>query len=142
MIAATSMAERLRQHLVRQVDVHDAATVADFGGVSVKTLGRYLRGDTEPGGVTVLNLMHQCPISFAAPLLSGLGIIARPADGTCSPAAALQEIVEGAAALARAWADLRIDHCEWPAVRAELVEAMVSIGQLIAAEDKRLEAAR
>lgn len=113
----------------RYVRVEQAA--AD-SGIGADTIRRYLRGESCPEWVNGLALLHILPPDFAAAVL-------RPADlagfyrigGTCAAGEALRELTEGAAALARALADLRIDHTEAPIVRQALTEAAIAIAQFL-----------
>jgi hypothetical protein len=102
-------------------------------GRSEATVQRYLGRATLPDLATGIVLMDVLGPDFAAPLLLQAGLAgAFRVDGAAPAGETLKEVVEGAAALAAAWADLRIDHSEWPTVRRELTQAMVCIAQFLA----------
>ncbi|MBC7907016.1 MAG: hypothetical protein H7Y60_09765 [Rhodospirillaceae bacterium] len=111
----------------------DTAALSLESGKSVATLQRYLRRQTIPdlaGGLVLMNVLGP---EFAAPLLLAADLAgAFVVEGNSPPGETLREVIEGAAALAAAWTDLRIDHTEWPRVRQELTQAMVCIAQFLA----------
>jgi|GEM_PF-4137958 len=122
--------------LSRFVGPGQPATADDLSvacGKGADTIRSYLRGQSAPDWPTMLLMLHFLPVEFAAQAL-------RPAflagvyrvEGDCPPGTALREIIEGAASLAAAWADGRIDHTEWPEVEKELTEAQAAIAQFLA----------
>jgi len=112
----------------------EADALAAAIGRSPDTVRRYLRGEGCPEWDTAVLILAALPPEFAAAVLRPAGLSGlRRIDGETSPAETLRELCEGAATLAAALADGRIDHTELPAIRRELTEAMVAISQFLAA---------
>lgn len=102
-------------------------------GKSAATVNGWLRGETLPDIATGMTLAAVLPVEFSARLLRPCGLSGLyRIGGDGQPGETLREIIEGAAALAAAWADQRIDHTEWPEVERELIEAQVAIAQFLA----------
>lgn len=107
-------------------------------GIGVDAIRSYLRGQSCPEWCNAVGILNVLPAEFAAAVLRPAGISGvRKIDAETTPAETLREVAEGAAALATALADGRIDHTEWPAVRKELTEAMVSIASLLHSGERR-----
>lgn len=101
-------------------------------GIGCDAIRAYLRGQSCPEWANAIAILNVMPAEFANAVLQPAGLSgARKVDATSTAAETLREITEGAAALASALADGRIDHTEWPTVRKELIEAQVSISQLL-----------
>ena len=99
------------------------------------TVRRYLRGESCPEWHNAVAIMGVLPPEFANTVLHPAGLTGlRRVGGECTPAETLREVAEGAAVLAAALADGRIDHTELPAIRKELTEALVAISQFLNAE--------
>ena len=105
----------------RPVAVDDVAAAC---GKSPDTIHSYLRGQTVPDWPTAVMLLGLLSVEFATTVLRPAGLAGmHRVGGVCPPGETLREIIEGAAILAAAWADLRIDHAEWPEVERQLTEA-------------------
>lgn len=99
------------------------------------TIRRYLRGESCPEWHNAVAIMGVLPPEFANTILHPAGLTGlRRIGGECTAAETLREVAEGAAVLASALADGRIDHTELPAIRKELTEALVAISQFLQAE--------
>ncbi len=121
----------------------DAGALSLVCGRSEATLQRYLGRSTLPDLATGIVLMDVLGPDFAAPLLLRAGLAgAFRVEGAAPAGQTLKEVIEGAAELAKAWTDLRIDHIEWPDVERELTQAMVCIAQFLASNGRRDGGAR
>lgn len=112
-------------------------------GISDDALNRYLRGVNLPDLADGVALMDVLGPVFASSVMAqarfaGLFRV----EGDARPGDTLREVLEGAGALAAAWADLRIDHTEWPTVQRELNEAMVCIAQFLASANRCMASAK
>lgn len=120
------------EHVGRGRAVSVDGLVADTG-IGTDSVRSYLRRQSCPDWTNGTLILKSLPPAFAAAVL-------RPADlagfhrpgGACAPGEALRELTEGAAAMARALADLRIDHTEAPIVRQALTEAAIAIATYLA----------
>ncbi|HVI51521.1 MAG TPA: hypothetical protein VM661_09950 [Candidatus Sulfotelmatobacter sp.] len=139
----TTSAERLknirtgfRDTLASFVGVGRSFAVDDVAkacGKSPDTIHSYLRGQTVPDWPTAVLLLGLLSVEFATIVLRPAGLAGvHRISGVCPPGETLREIIEGAATLATAWADQRIDHTEWPEVEKQLTEAQTAIAQFLA----------
>ena len=121
----------------RDWDIDEAACWAK---VHSKTMRRYVDGTTTPDAEALLNLMKVLPDTFAAAILRGIGFAGafRVAGGYSAPET-LRETLEGAAQLAQALVDGRVDHTEWPAVKREMDQAQAAIARFLAEQSRKFD---
>ncbi|MDY0241649.1 MAG: hypothetical protein RBR34_05660 [Rhodospirillaceae bacterium] len=107
-------------------------------GFDARTVKAHVLAETTPTLVAFLSYAHVLGPTYASPIVALAGLSGlRRIEGVTTPSETLREIAEGAAALAGALADGRIDHTEAPKVVKELTEALVAISALLASLQRR-----
>jgi hypothetical protein len=132
--------ERMRQGIADALSLYvgpgkrfPREMIASATGMEVRTVKAHCLGQTPPSVGALFSYFRVLPVEFAEHVLGLAGLCGvRRVDADADARRCLAEVTQGAAALAEALADGRIDHREKRHLARELREAATAAEQLAA----------